>query len=144
MTTEFQREQQERRETLENDKRLREQGKERGSTFAQFAESEATEIHGRFAGREKSVVVGSTANPGAAYPQGPVWSSGDQELEPPLGQDVNAMVPTGEAHEVAASIERSGEASLGSGPPDGEGCSVAPPASMRPRRSRSKKRTKRR
>jgi hypothetical protein len=137
--------QDEKRAILKNDARVREQGKERGSTFAQFAESEATEIHGRFAGREKSVVVGSQPNAGAVYPAGPTWSQDVAPPEPPLGVDVNAVDAVGTFSEVQQSLERLGAADLLPGQPnEGEGRSdnreLDAVVVERPRRTKSNKR----
>jgi hypothetical protein len=65
MTTEFQREQEERRETLENDCRVREQ--QRGSTFMEHTND--LDLGGRFAKQTPQTVVGS--KPVTNYPQGP-------------------------------------------------------------------------
>ena len=63
---------------------------------------------GRFG--KPSVVSGS--QPGVNYPRLPSSSpwSGDGAgvgVEPPLGLDVNALEPTGELHELAASLDGS-------------------------------------
>jgi hypothetical protein len=101
MTTYHQDEQAERREVLENEKRLREQG----STFAQFAASEADTPRGRFAAHERATVIGS--EPIVRYPQLPAsspWAGPDPvPTEAPLNLDVNAMEPCGEPHELKAS-----------------------------------------
>jgi hypothetical protein len=103
MTTEFQREQEERRRTLDNDRRVREQ--QQGATLSDFATAEAAEDRGRFTAHEKSTVVGSTPNPATAYPQGPAWSATELPDEPPLGVSVEDHEPTGTAAEVQASID---------------------------------------
>ena len=84
-----------RRRVLQNDARLR------GSTFAQFAMSEAEEVRGRFSATERAAVIGATSTPNypAAFQQrDPVPD------EPALGVSVNALEPTGEQHEIQASI----------------------------------------
>jgi hypothetical protein len=103
MTTEAQREQRLRHETLENDRRVREQ--QRGSTFAEFATAEAAEDRGRFTSHEKSFVIGSTENPATAYPAA-FLQRDPVPKEEPLNYDVNAMEPVGTAAEVQASIDK--------------------------------------
>jgi hypothetical protein len=91
--------QEERRGTLENDRRVREQG----STFSQFAESEASEPRGRFTTHSASTVIGSTPSPASQYPA--AFQQHDPVPdEPSLGQDVNAMEPCGEKFEVERSL----------------------------------------
>jgi hypothetical protein len=51
-------------------------------------------------------VVGSDAAPYPAQPAGSPWASDPVPVEPPLGESVEDMVPTGTPTEVAASIER--------------------------------------
>jgi hypothetical protein len=80
---------------LRNDKR-------NATTFSTFAASEAREIEGRFAAREKSSVVGTTQ--AVEYPAGPNWAADPVGIEPPLGVDVHAIEPTGESFEIAASL----------------------------------------
>jgi hypothetical protein len=87
----------ERKSILENDLRLRNQG----TTFSQFAESDAATSLGRFNAISNPTVVGSGAVPN--YPAGPAWCAADQEVEPPLGVDVNSLEPTGEIAELKAS-----------------------------------------
>ena len=97
MTTSFQEEQADRREYLENEKRLR------GTTLSQFAQSDAAEDRGRFTAHEKSTVIGADATPKypAAFQQrDPVPN------EEPLGVDINAIEPTGTPAEVQASIDK--------------------------------------
>ena len=82
-----------RRRVLQNDRRVREQG----STFSQFAQSEASEIGGRFAANERATVVGADPVPGypAAFQQrDPVPD------EPPLGYRIHDLTP----HELEPSM----------------------------------------
>jgi hypothetical protein len=111
MTTEHQREQQERRETLQNDRKVREQG----TTLSQFAQAEANEVGGRFSGHEKATVVGAQESP--AYPAAPNWAFDPAGVEPALGIDINAIEPTGEPHEIAASIAAQNASTLEQPPP---------------------------
>jgi hypothetical protein len=111
MTTEHQHEQQERRETVLNDARLRQQ--RQGSTFSQFAQAEADIHRGRFTGHEKSTVIGSTPLAASQYPAGPIWGTADQAPEPSLGVDINEMQPTGEVFEVERSIAAQDAPTLG-------------------------------
>jgi hypothetical protein len=90
-----QEEQSERREVLENDKRVREQG----STFLAHTHNGAG---GRFAAISSPTVIGAEATP--KYPQGPAWCADQTGIEPPLNIDVNAIEPCGEPHEIRASI----------------------------------------
>ena len=59
---------------------------------------------GRFAVSDQPPrhVVGSTPMP--RYPAGPNWSADLTGVEPPLGVAIDEMVPTGEPHEIAASL----------------------------------------
>jgi hypothetical protein len=82
---------------LRNDKR-------NATTLNQFATSEAREIEGRFAAREKATVVGTTEHPGLTYGWGPNWSHDPVPPEPPLGVDVHAHEPVGEFFEVEKSL----------------------------------------
>jgi hypothetical protein len=102
MTTEAQREQEERRATLLNDARLREQ--QRGATYSSFADAFADEDRG---GRFKTInqPIHTAATP--VYPEQPPTSPFHHDPvpdEPPLGFSVNELQPTGEPHEIAASI----------------------------------------
>jgi len=102
----------EKADVLRNDQRLRQQ--QQGTTFSQFAQSEAAEPRGRFTQQEKSSVVGATPVP--SYPVGNQWAAADQNnLEPPLGFSVGHHPAVGEPHEVQASIDQE----LGGVPPDG-------------------------
>jgi hypothetical protein len=91
--------QREKRSILENDKRVREQG----TTYSSFAEAFADEERGgRFAAINKTNVIGTAAAP--QYPEGPAWCADRTGAEPALGVDINEMPPTGEPHELKASI----------------------------------------
>jgi hypothetical protein len=95
--------QQERRETLRNDLKVRQQQEERrrvfadqslpnqATTFYQHALADANIPRGRFTQVEAATVVGS--NPTIDYPAGPAWSAdpGSQCVEPPLGLDNPAL-----------------------------------------------------
>jgi hypothetical protein len=116
MTTEFQHEQEERRETLLNDARVREQ--QRGATLSGFAQAEANIDRGRFTANEKSTVVGASPIPQypAAFQQrDPVPD------EPALGVDLNALEPCGEPHELKASIAAQDAPSLEPSPFSAQG-----------------------
>jgi hypothetical protein len=98
-----QEEQEDRRRTLQNDVRVREQEEQRrvfapdqslprqGTTMHQFAQNDAQMPRGRFSAIETVTVVG--ANPTINYPGGPAWSAGPgaQCVEPPLGLDNPAL-----------------------------------------------------
>jgi hypothetical protein len=97
--------QRERAAALRNDQRVRnDQRNKDASTFSQFGESEAREIEGRFAAREKANVVGTTEYPGLTYGWGPNWSHDPVPPEPPLGFSVEDHEPVGEKFEVEASL----------------------------------------
>jgi hypothetical protein len=101
MSTEYQREQAERIATMRQDADLRQQ--QQTSTLHQHAQAQADELsQGRFRATGTPIVTGATAIP--AYPPGPTWCTGDQGIEPPLNYSVNELQPTGESHEIAASI----------------------------------------
>lgn len=126
MTTEHQREQQERRETLENDRRVREQQHgmtEPKTTFSTFAEAFATEDRqGRFRGQPSQYIVGS--EPIVRYPELPETSPFHHDpvgQEPPLNfQETSALEPVGTFPEVQQSLEKLGVAEPPPGPPEGE------------------------
>jgi hypothetical protein len=85
-------ENQERRETLENDRKVREEA----STMFDHARSSADDDRGgRFAGVNPTMVVGST--PGPIYPRLPSsspWHGPDPvPIEPSLGYSVDALEP---------------------------------------------------
>ena len=106
-----QEEEQERRETLENDRKVREQQQRdrasRGSTFHQHAQAAASDnAGGRFGSVNSATVVGS--QPLSKYPELPSsspWSSADPvPIEPPLGYDINKL----SAHEIEPSLTTPG------------------------------------
>ena len=80
----------ERKRTLDNDRRLREQ-QQSGGTYHQHAVSDASVDRGRYTAHERSTVIGSTGLPN--YPAGPAWSAdpGSQCVEPPLSFDNPAL-----------------------------------------------------
>jgi hypothetical protein len=93
-----------RKETLLNDRRVREQA----STFYQFGASEANEPLGRFAATNKATVVGETP----VLPQyaAPVWAPDPCGPEPALGYAIDEQLePTGTPAEVEASIAKLNE-----------------------------------
>jgi hypothetical protein len=100
-----QEEQQDRREVLRNDAKVR------GATFSDFAQAEASEARGRFTAHERSTVIGSAPSPASAYPAGPAWTCDPVGPEMPLGYSVEDHEPVGEPAEIRASI-----ASLGPTP----------------------------
>jgi hypothetical protein len=102
-------EQASRLEILENDKALR-GASSQGSSFAQFAASEASTPLGRFSAISNPTVIGSTPTPASAYPAAFLQHDPVPD-EPALGVDINAMEPVGQPHELKASI-----ASLGPTP----------------------------
>jgi hypothetical protein len=87
-----QEEQEERRQVVQNQRRLREQG----STFSRFAQADADQRRGRFDAHEKSTMIGSEPLP--RYPQLPAsspWAGPDLvPTEPPLGYCIDARTRT--------------------------------------------------
>lgn len=83
-------EQDERREVVQNEQRLRNPG----TTLNQFAQSDANEPRGRFSAISNPTVIGATAV--SQYPAGPAWCAdpGSQMLEPPLSYDNPALEPS--------------------------------------------------
>jgi hypothetical protein len=100
--TKSQNDQAERREVLENDRRVCD-----GVTFHQFATVEATQVLGRFASISKPTVVGST--PAPTYPAAPNWSPDPCGVEPALGVEIDAQEPVGTTAEISASLKKLGE-----------------------------------
>jgi hypothetical protein len=92
-------EQADRREVIENEKRLRSSSSDQGSTFLAHTHNDTG---GRFSAISNPTVIGTEATP--KYPQGPAWCADPSGIEPPLGVDINAMEPVGEPHELKASI----------------------------------------
>jgi hypothetical protein len=122
-----QEEEQERREVLENDRKVLEQ---RCSTFHAHAQAQADEMsQGRFAAIGAPRVVGSTPNPAAQYPAA---SSAHQIELPPeqaFGYSVDDMPELENPAAVSASVSPAAEpggAAAPSAPPDVE---HAPPSS---------------
>jgi hypothetical protein len=92
MTTSNQDDQAERRATLENDRRVRQQAE--ASTY--FQQAQHPDIGGRFAVEGTPLIVGSTPQPYGSLPPMPAgnpWSGPDAGLEPPTGVRVDAMFP---------------------------------------------------
>ena len=85
---ESQREQEERRRTLENDRRVREQ---RGSAYIDYYTLEAG---GRFAQVAQATVIGSKATVAAAYPAASAAHQIQLPDEPPLALDNPALEPS--------------------------------------------------
>ena len=93
-----QEEQEERKQVIANERRLRNQA----TTFSQFGESDAATSLGRFSAVSNATVIGSTPTPAAAYPAAFLQHDPVPD-ENPLGVDINDMPPCGEPHEVRAS-----------------------------------------
>ena len=94
-------EQAERRETLENDRRVREPSGTSASGGSTFLSHTHNDVGGRFSAISNPTVIGSTQVPN--YPAGPNWCADDQGLEPPFPVDISAVEPVGEPHEIRAS-----------------------------------------
>jgi hypothetical protein len=100
MTLSRQEEMEDRREVLENEKRLREQG----STFLSHTHND---IGGRFAAISSPHVVGSSPSPASQYPAASAWTTdpGSQMLEPPLSPHDNpALEPSDLASAASSSV----------------------------------------
>jgi hypothetical protein len=84
-------EQRERRETLENDRRVREQ-QSRGSTYLDHHHSE---LGGRFGAVETETIAGRSSPQPPPLPASSPWSGQSPEpgIEPPLGYAIAEMVP---------------------------------------------------
>jgi hypothetical protein len=87
-----QEEEAERREVLENDRRVREQQQQRGTTFHQYAQAAANDdAGGRWATVNAVSVVG--AEPAVKYPAAAAHQRDPVPTEPPLGYCVDEMAP---------------------------------------------------
>jgi hypothetical protein len=84
--------------------------KPEGTTYHQLAAAEFSVDRGRFTAREKAAVTGAEPVKYPRLPETSPWHHDPLPAEEPLGLDVNAMVPTGEPHEVQASIDKLGGA----------------------------------
>jgi hypothetical protein len=93
--------QREKRETLENDQRVRNGS---GSTYFGFAESEASAIGGRFAVESKQRVIGSSGVEYPALPANSPWHCDPVPPEPSLGMPIDAMEPVGTHVEIEKSL----------------------------------------
>ena len=88
-----QEEDRERRETLRNDLKVRQQQREQGASFHQFAEADAAIPLGRFTQVNTATVVGGNAVPQYPAASSP-WQGPDLVgLEPPTGYRIDAMTP---------------------------------------------------
>ena len=121
-----QEEEQERRATLENDRRVREQQQAQGGTFYQHGLAQADEINqGRFAAVGAPTVVGSKPNPSTQYPAASAAHQTELPPEQPLGFAIDQM-PSDEPSAGLSAAEATGGAAAPSAPPDVE---PAPPPS---------------
>jgi hypothetical protein len=84
-----QEEDRERRETLLNDQRVREQG----GTMHAFAEAEAGTPRGRFSAVETTYVVGSKADVASAYSAASSAHQTELPPEPPTGYRIDELDP---------------------------------------------------
>jgi hypothetical protein len=128
VTTEHEREQEERRQYLANEKLLREKAAEdrRASTYLAMALADS-ELPGRFGKVTQKHIVG--ASPGPIYPAQPESSPFHHDptgnLPDPLGYAIDDQPPVGEPFEIEAAQRILDERS--SVPPD-DGSSAAVPA----------------
>jgi hypothetical protein len=97
--------QRERREIVKNERKLR-QGERQSTTYHAQAMAGLDEPGGRFANQAR-YVTGSEA--AVNYPaSSPPWhAQADPGIEPPTGVAIDTMEPTGEAHEIEASLAAS-------------------------------------
>jgi hypothetical protein len=98
MTTEHEREQEERRQYLENEKLLREKSAGHGTYFS-HACADADAIGGRFSAVGKAYVTGSS--PTQTILPAPSWAGQDNGVEPPLGYEIDWVEPVGSLAEQA-------------------------------------------
>jgi hypothetical protein len=94
-------EQRERREVIENDRRLRQPEGKPDTYFSRALADAGLELGGRFGALAKPVVTGTAPYP--MLPASSPWSVDPVPTEPPLGFSVDAREPVG----TAAEIERS-------------------------------------
>jgi len=126
-----QEEEQERREVLENDRKVLEQ---RGSTYHQHGVAQADELsQGRFAATGAPRVVGSTPNPASQYPAASAAHQTELPPEQPLGYSVDDMPglenPAGDAFSGLSPPAATGGAEAPSIPLDVVEHAAPPPSS---------------
>ena len=118
--------QDEKRQVLENDRRVR----ERGTTYSTFAQALADEDRqGRF--QTVNQTTHTATNP--VYPEQPANSPFHRDPvpdEPALGFSVEDHEPVGTHSEIQRSLEKLGEAGVSPGAPDSGGADVAPTSSL--------------
>jgi hypothetical protein len=109
MVTEAQREQQERREVLRNDQRLRDQqAREQTGTF--LSHTHLDDVGGRWAAISNPHIVGQSAVP--KYPELPAnspWHHDPVPDEPPLGYAIDAMPELEPSTTAPHPVEATGE-----------------------------------
>src|SRR6516165_12133486 len=92
--------QREKRQVLENDRRVREADERRRSTYHGHALDDEPELGGRFKKVNTTTVVGRSPVSYPQQPEGSPWRSDPCPIEPPLGYSVEELEPVGEKHEV--------------------------------------------
>jgi hypothetical protein len=93
----------EKRETIENDRKVREAAKDEARAGTYFAQARATlgqEVGGRYAAMARPVITGAGAYVVPRLPESSPWSHDPCAPEPPLGYSVEDQEPVGEAHEI--------------------------------------------
>jgi hypothetical protein len=118
MTTEAQREQAERRETMLQDADLRRRREQQGSTFLDHTHID--DDGGRFAVVNRATIVSAEPTPASQYPAASSpWADPQPGVEPPLGIDINWMPPL-DPSPVSIPGEGTGDACAPSSPLDVE------------------------
>jgi len=153
MTTEAQREQIERRETLRNDLSVRRQQQppmfapdqtlpNQPTTLHQHAQSDADIPRGRFSAVETAFVVGSKSDVAGAYPAAGPHQADPCGPEPPLGYSVNDLDPSMAVSPVPPTnhLEPSSSPVMAA-PTDGDPGDVVPPIGVEQRGSSSLSKT---
>jgi hypothetical protein len=128
-----QQDQHDRKEVLENDRRVREQG----STYLAHTHDDEG---GRWA--KPSMVVGTTPTP--QYPgAAPAWAHDPSGVEPPLNYQIDALEPVGTFQEIQKSLSEPAQPSFAgsegdcdAGAPVARGGANLPPSVGAPDRSR--------
>jgi|SRR6516165_9133627 hypothetical protein len=83
---------------------MREAEEKRLKTYMGHALDGEPELSGRFAKVSTTTVVGRSPVSYPAQPEGSPWRSDPCPIEPSLGFSVETVEPTGEKHEIEASV----------------------------------------
>src|SRR6516162_1790948 len=97
--------QKEKRETLRNDRLVKEADERRRRTLHGHALDGEPELGGRFSKVSTTTVVGTSPVSYPQQPEGSPWRSDPCPIEPPLGYSVDEQEPVGEMFERASSVD---------------------------------------